>query len=447
MSPVKAGSAARIAAGVRARVAGGDHRALGVVGGGRGAPAQGEAVGLGARRPRRARSWSPRRSAIASSPVAAGSSVPAWPAFRASSAHFALATTAAEVGPRGLVERAASRAPAGRVARRRPWVARQSSRSRRTAGERSSSRVRSIWSKRVSALEAELGREASGRSARSPAAGSRRGCGRAPCTTPSVFTPPSGSTKAVAWRRSGETRTSATVIEACASSGSCTSPRARMSESARRITSPTRSWRWLGRRRRRGVLSLPCGSHPIAAGAKSRAEAGDGRSGSGSRWSAPRAAWAGCWCARSRRRPGARLTGATERPGPPLDRPRPRRGDGRRADRRHRRGRPARGLRAQPGGARLHRARRRRSRTPTLAAQARLTHVIGTTGLERDAPGAAGGGGAARGDRARGQHERRREPPDRAGAAGGGGARARLRHRDRRDAPPRRRSTRPRAPR
>ena len=45
-----------------------------------------------------------------------------------------------------------------------------------------------------------------------------------------------------------------------------------------------------------------------------------------------------------------------------------------------------------------------------LAAQARLVHVIGTTGLERRAPREAGGGGAARGDRALGQHERRREP-------------------------------------
>jgi hypothetical protein len=53
--------------------------------------------------------------------------------------------------------------------------------------------------------------------------------------------PPSGITKAVATRRSGDVRTSATVIDRRFSSGSCTSPFASTSLNVRRISSPTRS--------------------------------------------------------------------------------------------------------------------------------------------------------------------------------------------------------------
>src|SRR5207247_3651198 len=58
--------------------------------------------------------------------------------------------------------------------------------------------------------------------------------------------PPKGTTKAVAARRSGLIRTSVTVAWRPASSGSRRPPRARMSASAWRSASPTRSWRWLG---------------------------------------------------------------------------------------------------------------------------------------------------------------------------------------------------------
>ena len=80
-----------------------------------------------------------------------------------------------------------------------------------------------------------------------------------------------------------------------------------------------------------------------------------------------------------------------------------------------------------------------------LAAQARIVHVIGTTGLSAGDDEQDQRGGAPRGDRAFGQHEPRRQSPRRAGAPGGEGARRRLRHRDPRDAPPRTRWTRRRA--
>ena len=137
-----------------------------------------------------------------------------------------------------------------------------------------------------------------------------------------------------------------------------------------------------------------------------------------------------------RRDPGRLAQRRHRAAGQPLDRPRPRRGDGRRADSASS-SRTTRS-RSSPAARRSSTSPRppRRSRTPTLAAQARLVHVIGTTGLERRGHREAGGGGAARGDRARRQHERRGQPPDGAGPAGGRGARPRLRHRDRRDAPP-----------
>ena len=122
--------------------------------------------------------------------------------------------------------------------------------------------------------------------------------------------------------------------------------------------------------------------------------------------------------------------------GPSLDRARPRRGHGRGGARRHRRGRPARGLRPEPGGARLHRPggdRRPRRAGGAGAADACHRHHRARAGGPREARRR----GAARGHRAGGQHERGGEPLDGAGAAGGGGARAGLRHRDRRDAPPR----------
>src|SRR5262249_42803210 len=57
---------------------------------------------------------------------------------------------------------------------------------------------------------------------------------------------PKGRRRAVAARRSGLIRTSVTVTWAPASAGSRSSPRARISASAWRNASPTRSWRWLG---------------------------------------------------------------------------------------------------------------------------------------------------------------------------------------------------------
>ena len=189
-------------------------------------------------------------------------------------------------------------------------------------------------------------------------------------------------------------------------------------------------------RRRRGVLSLPCRSHPIAGAAKSRAgeamadEVGIAVVGASGRM--------GRMLVRAVRRDARRAAERRDRAaGAPLDRPRPRRGDGRRAARR---------AWSRTTRSRSSPAARRCSTSPRpaatmlhaeLAAQARLTHVDRHHRARARAPRAAGGGGAARGDRARRQHERRREPPDGAGPAGGGGARARLRHRDRRDAPPR----------
>ena len=102
ISPVNAGSAARIAAASGRSVGGGDHRALGVVGGGGGAPAHGEAVGLAARRRRRGRSWSPRRRRWRAGRSRPGRACRRARPCGASSARRALATTAAEVGPAGL---------------------------------------------------------------------------------------------------------------------------------------------------------------------------------------------------------------------------------------------------------------------------------------------------------------------------------------------------------
>mgnify|MGYP003694806319 CR=1 FL=1 len=84
----------------------------------------------------------------------------------------------------------------------------------------------------------------------------------------------------------------------------------------------------------------------------------------------------------------------------------------------------------------ISRSPRPPSSSPGLAANARIVHVFGTTGLtpEDDAKIAA----AARHATiiTLGQHEPRRQSADRADAQGRRGARRRLRHRDRGDAPP-----------
>src|SRR5690606_11237159 len=59
----------------------------------------------------------------------------------------------------------------------------------------------------------------------------------------SMRPPPSGTTKAVALRRSGLTRTSVTVTDTSCSTGSRMSPRSSTPASAWRSSSPTRSWR------------------------------------------------------------------------------------------------------------------------------------------------------------------------------------------------------------
>ncbi|KAK0361028.1 hypothetical protein LTR94_024951, partial [Friedmanniomyces endolithicus] len=57
---------------------------------------------------------------------------------------------------------------------------------------------------------------------------------------------PSGSTKQVACFKSGERRTSVTVMETPAKASSWISSSRRMSTRAWRMSSPARSWRWLG---------------------------------------------------------------------------------------------------------------------------------------------------------------------------------------------------------
>ena len=71
-----------------------------------------------------------------------------------------------------------------------------------------------------------------------------------------------------------------------------------------------------------------------------------------------------------------------------------------------------------------------------LAAQARIVHVIGTTGLQEARLHQARGGRAPCAHRAVRQHVARREPARRPRAQGSGDARRRFRHRDPRDAPP-----------
>ena len=91
--------------------------------------------------------------------------------------------------------------------------------------------MRSIWSKRVSGSKPSSGEKR--RSMRSVTR--RRSSARLrerARTTSRVLTPPSGITKAVAWRRSGETRTSETVIEASGDLG------ARPLQTFRRVTLP-----------------------------------------------------------------------------------------------------------------------------------------------------------------------------------------------------------------
>ena len=204
------------------------------------------------------------------------------------------------------------------------------------------------------------------------------------------------------------------------------------------MTSPTRSWRWFG---------VPLRSTGLVFAMRVRSYRGRGgvKGAGGVRWrkrsesrsSASRVAWAGCSPGRSSPRPVRRCSAAR-----PCGRAMP----GSAAI-------SARRWAAQPIGviveddplevfARSQAVLDFTSPAATvahaeLAAQARLVHVIGTTGLERDRPRAPRRRRAPRRDRPRRQHERRRQPADGADPARRRGARARLRHRDRRDAPPR----------
>ena len=80
-------------------------------------------------------------------------------------------------------------------------------------------------------------------------------------------------------------------------------------------TTPTVAYRHGSPERRRDlVFAIRVRSY--RPGPESRAgRARAWRTRSGSRWSAPPGAWAGCWSRRSARRPAPRLSGATERPG------------------------------------------------------------------------------------------------------------------------------------
>ena len=71
-----------------------------------------------------------------------------------------------------------------------------------------------------------------------------------------------------------------------------------------------------------------------------------------------------------------------------------------------------------------------------LAAQARIAHVVGTTGLSEADLARLAAAGPPRPDRALRQHEPWRQSPGRAGAPRRRVARSRLGHRDRRDASP-----------
>ena len=82
-----------------------------------------------------------------------------------------------------------------------------------------------------------------------------------------------------------------------------------------------------------------------------------------------------------------------------------------------------------------------------LAAQARIVHVIGTTGLSADDEAKIAAAARHAVDRQVRQHEPRRQPPRRPRPPGGEGARRRFRHRDRSRCTTATRSTRRPAPR
>ena len=65
-------------------------------------------------------------------------------------------------------------------------------------------------------------------------------------TTSGAWSPPSGSMKQTAWRRSGLIRTSVSVTDVPASASSSKSSSRRISTRAWRMSSPARSWRWVG---------------------------------------------------------------------------------------------------------------------------------------------------------------------------------------------------------
>ena len=196
---------------------------------------------------------------MASTPVAAGSRVPAWPAFCASSAHFALATAAADETPGRLVEDepavhrpAADAAGHGVSPRGRAGP----------SGERSSSRVRSIWSKRVSARKSSSGENF--RSIRSVT--SRRISARlrpSARTTSAVLSaaerqhegggvPQVGRHPDLGDGDRGQSRARGRA------------PRRGRGSPTARAGSPRRREAGAGSAsRRRGILSLPCASHPI----------------------------------------------------------------------------------------------------------------------------------------------------------------------------------------
>ena len=264
---------------------------------------------------------------MARRPVAAGSRVPAWPALAASSAHFALATTAAEVGAGGLVDdQPAVHRPAAGAAGHRGVSPRGRG---GPAGERRSSRVRSIWSKRVSAWKPSSGENF--RSIRSVTR--RRSSAR---LRPSALHHLGGVDPAERQHEGGGVaqvgrdphlgdgdRDMREVGIVHVAAGEDLGERAADHLADAQLA--------LARAcRRRGVLSLPCAVTSYRGRAKSRAarrsDGGRGRDRGGRRLR-PHGPDAGA----GRRRDAGRAAERRHRAaGAPLDRPRPRRGDGRR---------------------------------------------------------------------------------------------------------------------
>ena len=221
-------------------------------------------------------------SAIGSAPEASGSSVPAWPARLAVNSRLMTLTAWVEVMPTGLssttqpctsrlsrlncclrcfgVPRLASVARSGESGWRlgvdtrlrespqtssfdRSLVVVICSRSRCTAGERSSLSMRSASVEAVVDAEADVGREFQIDAVRDLGAqeflvalergdAPRRRRGRR-----------AASRRSVASRRSAVMRTSGTVMRWPSITGSCTSPRVSISAMAWRTSSPTRNWR------------------------------------------------------------------------------------------------------------------------------------------------------------------------------------------------------------